>query len=172
MPLLTDILLPGHDLMSHLNRIEGLAQGMQDGQFPVKIQLFWLMCRGYATSVFHGDLFLYFPAVLRFLGVSVQGAYKCYVVAVNLATAAISCFCLGKMLQNRWAGLLYTMSGYQLISLYIRAAVGEYTAMAFLPLIVYGLWLIFSASRRTLSQHRCCGPPPHWAMPGSSTVIF
>lgn len=147
VPLLTDILLPAHDLMFHLDRIEGLAQGLQDGQFPVKIQPFWLMGRGYATSVFYGDLFLYFPAVLRFFGVSVQGAYKCYVVAVNLATAAISCFCFGKMLQNRWAGLLgsllYTLSGYRLISLYTRAAVGEYTAMTFLPLIAYGLWLIF-----------------------------
>ena len=151
VPLLTDILLPGHDLLFHLNRIEGLAQGMMDGQFPVKIQPFWLMGRGYATSVFYGDLFLYFPAVLRFFGVSVQGAYKCYVVAVNLATAAISYYCFGKMLQNRWAGLLgamlYTLSGYRLISLYTRAAVGEYTAMTFLPLIAYGLWLIYRQPR-------------------------
>lgn len=147
VPLLTDQLLPGHDLLFHLNRIEGLTQGLMDGQFPVRIQPFWLMDRGYATSVFYGDLFLYFPAMLRFFGVSVQGAYKCYVVAVNLITAALAYWCFSKMLGRRFAGLLgsvlYTLSGYRLISIYTRAAVGEYTAMTFLPLIAYGLWVIF-----------------------------
>ena len=147
VPLLTNQLMPGHDLLFHLNRIEGLTQGMMNGQFPVRIQPFWLMGRGYATSVFYGDLFLYFPALLRFFGVSVQGAYKCYVAAVNLATAALAYYCFAKMLGSRFIGLLgsllYTLSGYRLISIYTRAAVGEYTAMTFLPLIACGLWLIY-----------------------------
>lgn len=148
LPLLTGGLIPGHDLQFHLNRIEGLAQGIAAGQLPVRIQPFWLDGRGYAVSVFYGDLLLYFPALLRFFGVSVQGAYKVYVVAVNAATALVSWFCLRRMLKNHWAALfgsvLYTLSIYRILNIYLRGAVGEYTAMLFLPLVFYGLWKIFS----------------------------
>ena len=99
-------------------------------------------------SVFYGDLLLYFPALLRFFGVSVQGGYKVYVVAVNAGTALVSWFCLRRMLQNHWAALfgsvLYTLSIYRIINIYLRGAVGEYTAMLFLPLVFYGLWKIFT----------------------------
>lgn len=148
LPLLTGGLIPGHDLGFHLNRIEGLAQGLASGQLPVRIQPFWLDGRGYAVSVFYGDLLLYFPAVLRFFGVSVQGAYKVYTVAVNLGTALVSWYCLRRMLKNDWAALFgsvfYTLSIYRIINIYLRGAVGEYTAMLFLPLVFYGLWLIFT----------------------------
>ena len=148
LPLLTGGLIPGHDLGFHLNRIEGLAQGLASGQLPVRIQPFWLDGRGYAVSVFYGDLLLYFPAVLRFFGVSVQGAYKVYTVAVNLGTALVSWYCLRRMLKNDWAALFgsvfYTLSIYRIINIYLRGAVGEYTAMLFLPLVFYGLWRIFT----------------------------
>ncbi len=148
LPMLSRGLVPGHDLQFHLNRIEGLAQGLASGQFPVRIQPFWLDGRGYAVSVFYGELFLYFPAVLRFFGVSVQGAYKVYAVAVNLGTALVSWWCLRRMLKDDWAALfgsaLYTLSIYRIINIYLRGAVGEYTAMLFLPLVFYGLWRIYA----------------------------
>lgn len=156
LPLLTGGLIPGHDLQFHLNRIEGLAQGLASGQFPVRIQPGWLDGRGYAVSVFYGDLLLYFPAILRFFGVSVQGAYKIYAVAVNIGTALVSWYCLRRMLKNHWAALfgsvLYTLSIYRIINIYLRGAVGEYTAMLFLPLVFYGLWRIFTQPDGTRAQ--------------------
>lgn len=148
LPLFILGLIPGHDLQFHLLRIEGLSQALAAGQFPVRIQPFWLDGRGYAVSVFYGDLFLYFPALLRFFGVSIQGAYKVYVAAVNLATAGVSFYCLRRMLKNDWAALfgsvMYTLSIYRITNIYLRGAVGEYTAMVFLPLVFYGLWRIFT----------------------------
>lgn len=153
LPALLGSLVQGHDLMFHLDRLQGLLEGLLAGQFPVRIQPFWLLGRGYAVSVFYGDAFLYPFALLRVLGVSVQGAYKCYVAAINLATAWVTYACLHKMLRDRLAALtgcaLYTLSAYRLIALYTRAAVGEYTAMLFLPLIVYGLWRIFTLPKHT-----------------------
>lgn len=37
MPLLWRGVYDGHDLLFHLNRIEGIASGLRNGQFPVRI---------------------------------------------------------------------------------------------------------------------------------------
>lgn len=146
LPFLTSNLVAGHDLPFHLNRIEGLAQGLAGGQFPVRIQPFWLEGNGYAVSVFYGDLFLYIPAVLRLLGVPLQTAYQFYVFLASLATAVVSWWCARRMFGDDAAALcvsaLYTLSGYRLVDVYTRGAVGEYTALIFLPLVCYGLWQI------------------------------
>ena len=80
IPLLNNYLIRGHDIYFHLMRIEGLAQGMKTGDFPVRIQPAWYGGYGYAVSVFYSDLFLYPVALLRLAGVSLQDSYKVYVV--------------------------------------------------------------------------------------------
>lgn len=148
LPLFTSNVVAGHDLLFHLNRIEGLARGIASGQLPVRIQPFWLSGNGYAAGVFYGDLFLYFPAALRLLGVPVQAAYKAFVFAVTLGTAVLTWWCVRRMLRDNAAALaasgLYTLSAYRMVDVYTRGAVGEYTALLFLPLVAYGLWRIFS----------------------------
>lgn len=147
IPLLVNYLVYGHDLRFHLMRINGLSAGLMEGIFPVKIQPEWLDGHGYPVSVFYGDLFLYIPAVLPIFGVTVHAAYKFYVLLVNTATVLIAYHCFSKM-SNRSIGLLcttvYSLNIYRLVCIYTRAAVGEYTAMAFLPLTAYGLWKIYT----------------------------
>lgn len=147
-PLFTDYLISGHDLAFHMNRIEGIAQGLSQGIFPVKIHPFWANDYGYAVGVFYGDTFLYFPAFLRNMGFSLQEAYKIYVFLINLATALISWKCFGRILNSSriglFASLLYTLAPYRLSNLYLRGSVGEYTALTFLPLILCGFYLIFT----------------------------
>lgn len=148
LPLAVDFLFLGsHDLYFHLMRIEGIRAGLESGMFPVRVQPWWLNGHGYAVSVFYGDFFLYFPALLRYLGVSVQAAYKCYVVMINVLTVGIAYYSFRKMSRPN-IGLvctvLYSLSIYRLSCIYTRAAVGEYTAMTFLPLVLYGLWKLYT----------------------------
>lgn len=140
--------MSGHDWIFHLQRIECIADAMRYGQFPVRVYPTAKSGYGYGSPLFYGELFLYFPAVLRLLGVGVLASYRAYLLAVNLATAALTCLCLHRMELHPTAVLtgtvLYTLSYYRVACLYTRCAVGEYTAMTFLPLAAYGLWLLYA----------------------------
>lgn len=158
IPLMVDYLLgSSHDINFHLARIEGLKEGLQNGMFPVRIQPNWLDGHGYAVSVFYGDLFLYIPAVIRMFGVSIQAVYQFYVVLVNTATVLLSFYCFAKMSESKRVGLfcsaIYSLNLYRLICIYNRASVGEYTAMVFLPVILYGFWKAYTKPEDS-KEHR------------------
>ena len=133
----------GHDMFFHLMRIAGLAEGFKSGQFPVRIQPGWYNGYGYATSIFYGDVFLWFPAALHLIGISLQTAYKLFVLVCNIATFFVAYFSFRGILKKDWIAFVgatwYTISLYRLINVYIRHAVGEHTAMIFFPLIAYAL---------------------------------
>lgn len=157
IPLMVNYLFKNEqDLKFHLTRIEGIKEGLLNGVFPVKIQPFWLNNHGYATSVFYGDVFLYIPAILRIMGVSIQGAYKFYVLFINAATVFLSYHCFSKM-SSRRIGLLcavvYSSNIYRLSDIYTRVAVGEYTAITFIPLVLYGLWKVYMLPEE-LEEHK------------------
>lgn len=140
-------LVRGHDIRFHLMRIEALKDGLLSGAFPVKIQPTWLNGNGYPVSILYPDLFLYIPALLRLLGLSLQTVYKIYIMLINGVTIGFSYWSFRRMSGRRALGLLgsfiYTLSIYRLTNIYTRAAVGEYTAMAFLPLVLYAMWRIY-----------------------------
>ena len=146
----------GDDISFHLARIEGIAQGLKAGQFPVRIYSQAKGGYGYATSLFYGELCLYFPAILRVLGVSVQLAYQLYVFAVQALTAGIAFYSFRQIFRHNKTALLgsilYLLNPYHLQNFYWRAAVGEYTAMAFLPLIPAALCLLYGEKEPTKKQ--------------------
>lgn len=151
-PFYADYLTAGHDIPFHLLRIEGLAKGLSDHVFPVKIHPVWARDHGYAVGVMYGNAFLYFPALLRRFGYSIQSAYKLYAAAINLGTVVISYFMFKKMFRSKKIGLLgclvYSLSIYRLVDTYTRAAVGEYTAMMFFPVILCGFYLSFTEATK------------------------
>ena len=150
--------LQGADWAFHLTRIEGIAQGLREGQFPVRIYSQAKNGYGYAPSLFYGELLLYFPAVLRLLGMSVQGAYHTFILAVQLLTAGIAFGSFRQMFHHNKIALvgsaLYMMGNYHLYKIYWITAVGEYSAMAFLPLIPAALALLYGEEPPTKAQAR------------------
>ena len=150
LPLFDPYLMTGHDMGFHLERIEALAANLKVGQFPSRISADWLNGKGYAASIFYGDLFLLIPALLRILGASVQLAYKTYIFVVNAVTVAVSMYCFRKLIVSRLgaiiASIVYVLAPYRLLCLYSRAAVGEYTALIFYPLVFLGLMRLYGIS--------------------------
>lgn len=157
-PLLTEgIDLTCADSIFHLQRIEGIAQGLKDGQFPVRLNSEAKNGYGYANSMFYGELFLYIPACLRLLGTSVQDAYKFYAVGIHAATALISYLCFKPIFGRKEAifgAAIYVMSPYRLHKYYDLYAVGEYTALTFLPAIAYALWLLYHGEPGKVERRR------------------
>lgn len=147
LPLGLDYIIYGHDLTVHLTRIEGLKAGLLAGQFPVRMNPDIVSGKGYPFSLMYADLLLYPAAFLRILGFSLQTVYKLYVACITLATALITRYVLRRMFNNETVALagtaLYLLAPYRLTNVYVRASVGEYSAMMFLPLVVYGLWRIY-----------------------------
>lgn len=147
IPVFINYIILEQDITFHLMRIEGLAQGIVDGQFPVRIQPIWLNDYGYPVSVMYGDLLLYIPAFLRIMGLSLQFVYKIYVLGINVLTVLIAYYCAKEAFQSKEIGIMgalfYTLTGYRIVDLYYRCAVGEFTAMAFLPLVFLAFWRLF-----------------------------
>lgn len=147
-PLFTDFLTVGMDQEFHLRRIEGLFGALQSGQWPARISTQHFGGKGYATGVMYPELFLYFPAALRLAGASILFSWKALLFTINLGTAFSAYFCGRRLMNSRAAGMaaaiVYLLSPYRLCDLYIRAALGEVLAMAFLPLLLYSLWQLLA----------------------------
>lgn len=147
VPFMSYFIPEGDDLFFHLKRIEAIRSSLLAGQFPNRVSTFWNHGYGYAAAVFYGEAFLYLPALLRIIGFSVQAAYKFYAITINLSTAFISYFCFKKIFRDNRVALAgcaaYMLAPYRLVCIFLRAAVGEFTAMAFLPLVLYGLFCIY-----------------------------
>lgn len=148
----------GDDLVFHMLRIDNIANSLAEGEFPVRIYHEAKGHYGYAPSLYYGEILLYLPALLRLLGCELRLTYQLYIAGITLATAAVAYGCLHEIFGRRNLALLgcalYVLSPYRLVCVYTRAAVGEYTAFLFLPLIALGLWRLYA--RR--------GPAPAWGV--------
>lgn len=148
LPALVPWTYIGHDLVFHLARIQGIADGISNGQIPVLINPLPYNGYGYADPIMYGNVFLYIPALILLCGVKLTTAYNIYVVLVNVLTVFLCYYSIKGMTKDKViaivATVLYTLSPYRITDIYVRNAVGEYTAMAFLPLIVYGMYRIYT----------------------------
>ena len=148
LPFYQDGYVGGIDLPFHMSRIEGIYEGLKEGQFPVRVQPGWLNGYGYAVSVFYGDILLYFPAVLRMAGFALQDAMKAYLILVNFLTVFSAYFsfkkCLGGRLAALTAAVLYVGAGDRLARMYEGSQIGAVSAMIFYPVVLAGLYLLFT----------------------------
>ncbi len=138
----------GQDLICHLSRIEGIKDGLSTGQLPVFLypESYW----GFGvTGVIYPGTFSYIPALIRLLlHSSAVLSWNIFLILVNITTLISMYYCINAVtnknkLLSTVATVLYLLAPYRLNNMYVRSAVGEALAMAFFPLIVAGLYLIF-----------------------------
>ncbi len=150
-PYLSNELSLEHDTLFHLSRIEGLAQSFQSGKlfpdiYPLKNDGF-----GYASALFYCDFFLIPAALLYNAGLGVAACYKITVFLATFVSALSMSYLLIKTKHSEVSSLLgaalYLFSSYRITDVYVRGALGEVIAMAFIPLILLGTYELLIESK-------------------------
>ena len=153
LPMVSGGILFGDDTAFHLSRFQNMVSEMQNGNLKSFVYPSMYAQAGYAVGTFYPDLFLLPFAGLCLCGLSYQMAFGCYLFAVKAFTALAWFFSFRYIYRDRgrsnpdcWAFLIsFVMffDFYGIMNYYVRGALGEFTAAAFIPLIILGVYQIF-----------------------------
>lgn len=147
LPMMFPGIAGGHDFPYHILRIEGIADGLRAGEFPVRIHSVFMEGFGYPNGIFYGDVLLYIPAVLRVIGFSINLAYKLYVFGVTLFTTWAAYYMGSQIFKKNSTALVvafaYVTASYRMVDIFVRSAAGEYTALAFYPIVAVAIWKLY-----------------------------
>ena len=141
-----DLFLPGlfpmHDDTQPARVIE-ITKALRDGQFPVRVVRDLGYGYGYPLFEFYAPLPYYAGAAAYLAGFDAIIATK-IMMGLGIVLAGFSMCALGIVFWGLPGALvssvLYLYFPYHAIQLYVRGAVGELYAYAFLPLVVLGLY--------------------------------
>lgn len=151
LPLMNDFLLDGHDIEFHLGRLDGIAQAMENGQFPMALNMAQHHGYGEATPVMYPQVFLILPALLMCAGMSLMNAYKLLLAGISVMGLLIAYFSFKGLFRSRGtalaSALAYHLCIYRLADIYTRQALGEALAMCFLPLVFFGFYEIYAGEK-------------------------
>ena len=141
---------PMHDDMQPI-RVLGLDQCLRDGQIPCR----WVPDLGYGYGY---PLFIYYPPLAYYLmeifhlvGFSFLDSIKIEFI-LTFIFSGLAMFLLSRSLWGDFGGLVaavfYVYAPYRATDVYSRGAVGEFTALVFLPLIFWAI-LEFVRQKKT-----------------------
>jgi len=150
LPIWRNGFFPMHD-DTQPTRIFEMHEALKDGQFPVR----WVEDLGYGYGYpifnFYGPLPYYLGAGFMFLGFDALVATK-LVMTLGMILAGLAFYLVAFQKWGKLAALtgsiFYILAPYHAVQLYVRGALGEFMAFAFLPL-AFGLFF---------------GPPTKWRL--------
>lgn len=131
-----------HDGRDHLARIANFYQSLSEGNIIPRWagNLNWGY--GHPILMFLYPLPSYSASAFLFLGASLANSFK-IVFAVFYILSGIGMYLWLKNVFNKPAGIagaiLYLFAPYRFIDMYIRGAIGEHVAFAFVPFVFYFL---------------------------------
>ena len=133
---------PMHD-DTQVARVVVMGRALRQGQFPVR----WVSDLGYGYGYpifnFYGPLPYYVGGTLYALGLTGLTATK-IMMGTGLVLAGVTMYAAIADISGVSAGVLaalfYMFAPYHGVQAYVRGAVGEYYALIFLPLILWGFW--------------------------------
>lgn len=142
LPLFQSGFFPMHD-DTQVVRVYEMGKALKDGMLPVRWSQDLGYGYGYPLFNFYSPLPYYFGGLLNFLGVDVLISTK-VMMAVGILLAGLFMYFLAREFWGEWGGVVsaafYVFVPYHALDIYVRGAVGEFWAYAFLPLIVLGFY--------------------------------
>ena len=147
-PYIFNELNMGHDTFFHLSRIEGYAQAINNNDFFPSIYPFKNNNYGYISPTFYCDVLLLLPAILYNLGIPIVISYKIFLFILAIITVYTTYKLVSKFTNNSLQIMLgitlYIFSLYRLSNIFVRSALGEIMALAFLPLLLLGIYEVIN----------------------------
>lgn len=148
-PLFFAGFFPIHD-DAQVARVFEMGKSLSDGMFPVR----WVSDLGYGYGYpvfnFYAPLAYYFGGMLTMIGLDALIATK-IMIGIGMIVAGITMYLFAKQI---WGGLggflasiLYVYAPYHAVQLYVRGAVAELWAYAFIPLVFYGVLMTVRSNK-------------------------
>lgn len=146
------VLYDGVDTKYHMSRIIGIVNSWKAGEIPAYIHLDDTGY-GYAMGFFYSNLFMILPCIIYMLSDDIFLAYKIFLVVCGFFTAISMYICTKKITKSKYSAtistVLYTTCGYRIITMVVKAFVGELLSFIFIPIIILGLYeLIFNNEKK------------------------
>ncbi len=165
--LLSQTLNIEHDTFFHISRIEGYAQAIKHGDFIPRIYPLKNNSFGYGSPLFYCDFLLLIPSLLYIWGVSLIQSYHAALFTFTFLSA-ITMFYTTKIITKRLdtsylSTVFYIFVNYRVSDVYVRGALGEIMAFAFLPLVLLAAYYLF------LREHN---KATNWLIISMSGLIF
>ncbi len=141
LPVFRPGLYRSADLLFHLSRLDGIVQAVSDGQMPIAVYPGKNFGFGYASPLFYSDLFLIIPALVSAkVGIPLLTTFKIILFIFVFITAFSMIYIIRKRSSSTAAGILAAVillfSNYYQTDLFVRGALGEIMALAFLPSVL------------------------------------
>lgn len=130
-----------HDGEHQLVRQYVFEQGLKDRQIPVRFNRQLYNGYGYPLFFFTYRLPFYLGEIFRFLNFSFADSVKSVFVLTYLASG-LTMFVFARRwgnLAGLLAAVIYLWTPYRFSVMFVRAALGEHTALVFFPLILWSL---------------------------------
>jgi uncharacterized membrane protein len=145
LPLLQRGFFPVHD-DTQVARVFEMTKALRAGEFPVR----WVPDLGYGYGYpifnFYAPLAYYVGAIFALLGVPSLAATK-LMIGVGMLLAGVGMYLLAKQFFSQTASyitaLLYVYAPYHAVNLYVRGAIAELWAYAFVPFTFYGFYRLY-----------------------------
>jgi hypothetical protein len=149
-PLFNPGFFPIHD-DTQVARVHQMHKALNDGMFPVR----WVPDLGYGYGYpifnFYAPLAYYIGAFFMFLGFGALSATK-IMIGLGIVVAGICMYFLSKEFWGKIGGvisaLLYVYAPYHALNAYVRGAIAELWAYAFLPLAFFSVYKVYLSLNR------------------------
>jgi len=142
LPLFSQGFFPIHD-DTQIARVFEMNKSLHDGLFPVRFVADLGYGYGYPIFSFYAPLAYYVGALFMSLGLTAMTATKT-MIGLGVLLAGMTMYFLARQFMGEKsavvAGLLYVYAPYHAVNFFVRGAVGELWAYAFIPLAFLGIW--------------------------------
>ena len=141
-----------HDGSLHMLRLLGTKETLEIGEFPPLINQNYCNGAGYSMNLFYPPIVTYLPLLIKLFTPTYMLALKFFgSICIILSGVTMYQF-VYQVTKKRtialFAAIFYLTAPYKLANVYKRFAIGEFTAMVFIPLVFLGLYNLFEQDKK------------------------